>query len=240
MCFTYFVGLSMSEGEVLKVTLVEGQKQRTAELQQLEQFAAQLVDVEKLLDDCKVKLSDAERELADYRQKSELERRFSELVGIPYIDKSHELEENVKSLKEQLENLSSEKAKIRGEILSCLANVVMPLEIDGRGETSDEIFFKFRDGLKFPAITAFIKKELKFGLPPVYVTLAPEGLKVVGVNDKISAVKEVIKAVEGLRVKAAGELTQYPSESFGSQSATAQGDILAKNILSPFKKFGKH
>jgi transposase len=233
-------GIVMVEGEVLKVEVVEGEERGAVELSQLEQLAARIIEVEKLIEDCKGKLSEAEGELAEFRRKSELERRFSELAGIPYVDKSQELEEKVTSLKAQLESLSSERVKIRGEILSGLAGVIMPIEAEGRQEDSvEEVSFKFRDGLKCPAITAFLKKELNFGLPPVYVTLTPEGLKVVGVSDKSSAVKEVIKAVEGLRAKAAGELKHYTPEILSGKLRAEEEETPVKGVFAPFRKL-KH
>jgi hypothetical protein len=238
LLFPSSLGMLMVEGEVLKVEIVEGEERGAVELSQLEQLAARLIEVEKLIEDCKVKLSEAEGHLAEYKRKSELERRFSELAGIPYVDKSQELEEKVKSLKAQIESLSSERVKIRGEILSGLAGVIMPIEADGHQEASgEEVSFKFRDGMKCPAITAFIKKELNFGLPPVYVALTPEGLKVVGVNDKTTAIKEVIKAVEGLRAKAAGELKHYTPETLSGK--LTEEETPAKGVFAPFRKL-KH
>ncbi len=230
----------MVEGEVLRVSLVEGQERKAVELQTLEQHAARLLEVEKLIDECKVKLSQAEAELASYREKSELERRFSELSGIPYVDKSPELEEKVKTLKEQLENLSSERVKIRGEILSGLASVIVPVEADGSVDDSQEcVSFNFRNGLKCPAITAFIKKELNFGLPPVYVLLTPEGLKVLGVKDKTSAVQELVKAVEALRAKAATEVKRLTNEALNVSEEESE-EKTGRGMLSALKKFGKH
>jgi len=230
----------MVEGEVIKVALVDGEERKAVELNQLEQLASRLMEVEKLFEECRVKLSQAEAELEEYRRKSDVERRFSEVAGIPYVDKAPELEERVKSLKTQLENLSGERVKIRSEILLGLSNAIVPVEADGRSEASEEVFFNFRNGVKCPAITNFIKKELKFGLPPVYVALTPEGLKVVGVNDKTSAIKEVIKAVEELRAKAAkasSELKQSMPESLGIEPAEEQTAV--KGMFSPFKKLGK-
>lgn len=231
----------MVEGEVLKVTLADEHEGKAVQLDQLEQLAARLIEVEKLAEDCRVKLSEAEAELEEYRRRSELERRFSELSGLPYVDKAPELEEKVKSLKTQLENLSSERVKIRSEILQGLSNVIVPVDVNGRNEASgDEMIFSFRDGVKCPAITAFIKKELKFGLPPVYVTLKPEGLRVVGVNDKTSAIKEVIKVVEELRAKAAkaaGELKSATPEDLGVEPPEEHETV--RGILSQFKKLGK-
>jgi|GEM_PF-1016562 hypothetical protein len=233
------LGIVMVEGEVLKVEIVEGGERRTVELSKLEQLAAKLIEVEKLMEDCKVKLSEAEEQFTEHKRKSQLERRFNELVGIPYVDKSQELEEKVKSLKTQLESLSSERVKIRGEILSGLAGVIMPIEAEGRQEASgEEVSFKFRDGMKYPAITAFIKKELNFGLPPVHVALTPEGLKVVGVNDKTSAVKEVIKAIEGLRAKAGGELKRHTPETL-SGKLVEEEETPSKGVFAPFRKL-KH
>lgn len=228
------------DDEVLKVTLIEEQRKPNApSLDRLEQAAFKLMDIEKLLDECRNKLSITERELADFKQKSELERRFSELTGVPYEDKSLELEAEVKSLKTQLENLSSEKVKLRSEILSGLANVIMPIEANGCSENpQEEVYFKFRDAAKYPAITNFLKRELKFGVPPVYVALTPEGLKVVGVTDKTAALKEVIKAVEGLRARAAGEMGHYAPASLDENlTKPSYENGSSKGILSPFKKF---
>lgn len=118
--------------------------------------------------------------------------------------------------------------------------MIVPVELDGRKEASgDEVIFSFREGVKCPAIISFIKRELKLGLPPVYVALTPEGLRVVGVNDEASAVKEVIKAVEELRskaVKAAGELES--AKGLGEEST--EEHAAAKGIFSPLKKLRKH
>lgn len=86
----------MAEGEVLKVTLVDKREGKAVQLHQLEQLAARLSEVGKLAEDCRVKLSQAEAELEGYMQKSQLERRFSEIAGLPYVDKAPELEEKVK------------------------------------------------------------------------------------------------------------------------------------------------
>lgn len=225
----------MSE-EILKVTLVEEQHKTAAtSLGHLEQLAFNFMEIEKLIEECKGKLSSTERELTDFKQKSELEKKFSELTGMPYVDKSAELEDKVKSLKEQLESLSSEKVKLRSEILSGLSSVTLPIEADGCSEASgEEISFKFRDGAKYPSITAFIKRELKFGLPPVYIAITPEGLKVVGMNDKNAAIKEVIKIIESLRAKASGELGHNAYTGLNERQTTEE--FSSKSILSPFKK----
>lgn len=229
----------MSLLKVLKMTeevLVEEQYRATAtSLGHLEQLAFNLMEVEKLIEECKDKLSNTEREFADFRQKREIERRFSELTGVPYEDKFPELEEKAKSLKEQLERLSSEKVKLRSEILSGLARVTLPIEVVGYSEASgDEVSFKFRDSAKYPAITVFIKKELNFGLPPVYVALTPEGLKVVGISDKNAAIKEVIKTIESLRAKASGELGHETYTRLDEKPIAEE--FSSKGILARFKK----
>lgn len=226
----------MGLADILKVTMVEGRNEAdAASLGHLEQLAPRLMEVEKLIDDCRGKLSSAEKDLADFRERSELERRFSELAGLPYEDKSSELEERVKSLKGQLESLSSEKVKLRSEILSGLAGVILPVEADGCLEASGEgVYFKFREGAKYPAITSFIKSELGFGLPPVYVTMTPEGLKVVGVNDKASALKEVVKTVECLRAKASSELGNYTYAGLNEKAEAEEPH--RKGAFSPFKR----
>jgi hypothetical protein len=167
---------------------------------------------------------------------AELERDAVRIEVEPEAVKTRAREEKVKSLKTQIESLSSERVKIRGEILSGLAGVIMPIEADGRREASgEEVSFKFRDGMKCPAVTAFIKKELNFGLPPVYVALTSEGLKVVGVDDKTNAVKEVIKAVEGLRVKAAGELKRYTPETLSGKLGEEE-ETPMKGVFAPFRR----
>lgn len=228
----------MSE-KVLKVTLVEEEgKTSDSSFDQLEQLAFRLMEVDKLIEESKVKLSDAEMDLADFKQRSELEKRFSELTGALYEDKTLELEANVKSLKGQLESLSSERVKLRNEILSGLVNVIAPIEANGCPlDSEEEILFKFRDGAKYPAITAFLKKELKFGVPPVYFTLVPEGLKVVGATDKTSAIKEAIKAIESLRAKAAGETGRREFAGLNERlQKPANEEHPSKGILTPFKK----
>ena len=123
------------------------------------------MQVEKMIEECKGKLSDAEKAIAEFRLKSVLEKRFSDIAGLPYMDKSTELEEKAKTFKAQLDSLSAERLKLYGEILTGLSNVIMPLENGPSQVFEDEVFFKFRDGRKYPAIAAFIKRELKFGRP---------------------------------------------------------------------------
>ncbi|MEM3055548.1 MAG: hypothetical protein QXM52_07585 [Candidatus Bathyarchaeia archaeon] len=232
------------EGDVLKVTLVEKPELKVADLQHLEAVAARLLEIGKLVEECKIKLSDAQMELEDFRQKSEVERRFCELTGLPFNDKSKELEEKVNSLKKQIESLTSERAEAYKEMMKGLANIIIPVQGDTPSQVSeDEVFFAFRNNEKYSAITNFIKKEMGFGLPPVYVTLQPEGIKVVGVNDKTAAVKELIKAIEGLRAKAKREFESQKPESLNPPppppKEEAQISLPPKSTLPPLKKFGK-
>jgi len=85
-----------------------------------------------------------------------------------------------------------------------------------------------------PSHNSLHKKELNFGLPPVYVALTPEGLKVVGVNDETSAIKEVIKAVEGLRAKAAGGLKRYTPETLSGKLTEEENPV--KGVFAPFRR----
>jgi len=219
----------MVDDGVLEVRVIEGE--HAEGLQRLEQLAVRLTEVERQIEDCKGKLSQVEGELEEFRQRSELERRFSELTGLSYHDKSLELEEEMKSLKSRLESLTSERAELYKEILKGLSNVIFPLEEEASAQVSEvEVFFKFRDGGKYPAITRFLKSELKFGVPPVYVTVLPEGVKVVGASDKTSALKELINAIEALRAKAASECERHKAESL-SLKHSLEGFPLFKKFV---------
>jgi soluble cytochrome b562 len=198
--------------KIVKVTLLEGSEEKVLESREggsagfahLERLSSRLVEVEKLLDEVKVKLLEAEAELKEFRERSQLERRFSELTGSSFKDLTPELEQKVKNLQAEVERLTSERAKLRNEILTGLSNVIVPVEMDGSVEAiEDGTFFKFRDGAKYPNITAFLKRELKFGNPPVYVTINSEGMKVVGLTDRTAAIKELVNAIENIRAKAA-------------------------------------
>jgi hypothetical protein len=217
---------------------VAASERRSIDLQQLEQLAVKLMEAEKMIEECKGKLSDAEKAVAEFKQKSGLEKRFSDLAGLPYTNKSAELEEKAKTFKAQLESLSADRLKLYGEILTDLSNAIIPLENDGPSQVSeDEAFFKFRDGKKYPAIAAFVKRKLKFGRPPVYVTIFPEGMKVAGVDDKLSAMKELINAVESLRAKATGELGHHRAEGLSEEPSTEKTP--SKGFLAPLRRLGK-
>jgi len=232
----------------VKVTLIEETEKRgedkSTNFAYLEQLTSRLMEVEKLLEEFKVKLSDAEAELREFKNKSPLEKRFSELTGNTFKDLTPELEQKVKTLQTEVENLTSERAKLRNEILTGLSNVIMPVETDGLVETTEEeIFFKFRDGARYPNITAFLKKEMKFGNPPVYVTINPEGIKVVGLTERAAAVKELVNAIENLRAKAADQIPKPqqapvqlpPPESLQSETEMEEEE----NIANIFKKAKK-
>ncbi|MEM2546773.1 MAG: hypothetical protein QXM37_03990 [Candidatus Bathyarchaeia archaeon] len=237
--------LRIMEGDVLKVTLVEKpEEEKAVDLQHLEAIASRILEIDQLLEECKIKLSNAQTELEEFRQKSEVERRFCELTGLPFNDKSKDLAEKVNSLKKQVESLTLERANAYREMLRGLANIVVPIQGDNPSQVSeDEIFFPFRNNGQYSAITNFIRRELKFGLPPVYVTIHPEGIKIVGLNDKASAVKELVKAIESLRARAKKELESLKPENPNipqSKEETQPPPPQNKTILPPLKKFGKH
>jgi len=233
----------MSE-KIVKVTLIEEQEKqgsKAAEFSHLEQLASRLKETEKLLGELKAKLSEAEKELEEFKLKSSLEKRLSDLTGTPFKDLTPELEQKVKSLREQLENLSSEKTKLRNEVLKGLSNVHIPIEINGLTETTEEeTFFKFRNGNRYPSITTFIKKELKFSNPPVYVTITPEGVRVVGLTERTVAIKELVKTIESLHARANNELkpqtTQELSEKLTPESQKEFSDTTMPSLLKKAKK----
>lgn len=248
----------MSE-KIVKVTLVEEPEkgeEKATDLARLEKLASRLMEVEKLIDEFKAKLADAEEELKQFKSKSPLEKRFSELTGTPFRDLTSELEQKVKTLQEQLEGLQSERAKLRSEILAGLSKAIMPIETDGLVENvEEEVFFRFREGARYPAIVAFLKKELKFGVPPVYVTINPEGIKVVGLTERTLALKELVAAIENLHSKASNMLgpiaqpaTARPTQTAlqEAQEPTAvktltekEEELIESNITGLFKKAKK-
>lgn len=236
--------------EKIKVTLVEEPEkgeEKAADMARLEKQASRLMEVEKLIEEFKAKLADAEEELKQFKSKSQLEKRFSELTGAPFRDLTPELEQKVKTLQEQLEGLQSEKAKLRNEILAGLSRVVMPVETDGLVENvEEEVFFRFREGARYPAIISFLKRELKFGIPPVYVTVNPEGIKVVGLTERTLALKELVAAIENLHSKASSMLSHaaQPAIAVQKPEETPMDKIekeeeLESNIAGLFKKAKK-
>jgi len=179
------------------------------DLSQVEQLAARLLEAEKVIKDCESKLSGFEQAIAECKQRSNIEKHFHELAGLPYEDKSTQLEEQAKTLRSQRDDAFSEREKLHGEILKGLSAVSIPLErMKSAKLTEDEVFFPFRDGKQYPSIISFIKSELKFGCAPVYIAFFPEGLKVLGINDELSAMKELVSAIEKLKAKAKEKLGQ--------------------------------
>lgn len=236
--------------DVLKVTLVENKSggAERPDLQRLESLAVRLFELDNKIEECKVELSETQAELEEFKRKSAIEKRLCELTGMPFVDKSGELEKKVNKLKEQLDSLNTERAGIYRDILKGLADVVVPIQGDTPKEASeDEVFFAFRENRQFPAIIRFIRRELKFGTPPVYVALRPEGIRVVGVNDKAKALEELVNAIEELRRKARKEAdSRSPPEAKVEESSSLEGEdfieempTAPKNVLQGLKKFGK-
>ncbi|MBC7130989.1 hypothetical protein H5T51_07225 [Candidatus Bathyarchaeota archaeon] len=232
--------------EVLKVTLVEnkGGGSEKTDLQRLENLAVKLIDLDHQIKDCRVELEETQAELEEFKRKSAIEKRFCELTGLPFTDKSGELENKVKKLKERLESLSTERTNIYKDILKGLTEVIVPIQGDEPSAVSeDEVFFTFRENKQFPAITQFIRKELKFGIPPVYVSIQPEGIRVVGVNDKVKALEELVNAIEELRKKAKQEAgstdVQRTTIEPPNDELKKEDELIPKNVLQSLKKFGK-
>ncbi len=226
--------------EVLKVTLVEskGGGPERPDLQLLENLAVKLIDLDHQIEDCRVELEETQAELEEFKRKSAIEKRLCELTGLPFTDKSEELEKKVNKLKERLDSLSSERASIYRDILKGLAEVIVPIQGDEPSTVSeDEVFFAFRENKQFPAITRFIRKELKFGIPPVYVSIQPEGIRVVGVNDKVKALEELVNAIEGLRNKAKKEAESKDAQE--TSIKTPKNEENREGVLQSLKKFGK-
>ena len=115
----------------------------------------------------------------------------------------------MKSLRSEHDNAFSEKEKLHCEILSGLSAVSIPLErMKSTKSSADEAVFPFRDGKQYPAIISFIRNELKLGYAPVYISFSPEGLKVFGLNDELSAMKELVSSIENLKAKAKEKVGQ--------------------------------
>ncbi|KPV65055.1 MAG: hypothetical protein AOA65_0558 [Candidatus Bathyarchaeota archaeon BA1] len=176
------------------------------ELSELEDLAIKLGAVEKSIEGYESKRSELEKALEEYRRKRDVERHFHELAGLPYEDKSIELEEQLKKLRGEHEAALSERDRLREEILKGLSNVLIPLERESATISQREVIFPFRKGKENPTIINFIEKELGLGRPPVYVTLSPNNMKVVGVDDELSAMREVVKITEALKAKAKEQL----------------------------------
>ena len=176
------------------------------ELEELDELAVKLGAVEKSIESYGTRLVEVEKDLTEYRHKSEVERHFHQLSGLPYEDKSAELEEQMKTLKGEYESALSQRDKLREDIVKGLSDVLIPLEKDSATISQREVDFAFRDGREHPNIVSFIENKLDFGHPPVYVIFSPNGVKVVGVGNEVSAMQEVIKAIESLRARAKEEL----------------------------------
>ncbi len=179
------------------------------DLSHVEQLATRLLEVEKVIKDYETKVSEFEKTIAEYKQKSDVERHFHELAGLPYEDKTPRLEEELKNSKSERDNAFSEKEKLRGEILTGLSSVSIPLDkMKPLNQSEDEVVFPFRDGKQYPAIISFIRHELKFGCAPVYISFSPEGLRVFGLSDELSAMKELVTSIENLKTKAKEKVGQ--------------------------------
>ena len=176
------------------------------ELPKLEELVMKLEAVEKNIEGYKSKQAELEKTLEEYKRKSDVEKRFHELAGLPYEDRSAELQEQLKALKAEYEGALSERDRLREEILKGISNIVIPVEKESAKTSRQEVTFPYRGGTKYQAIISFIEKELGFGHPPVYVTFTPEGIKVVGVGNELSAMHEVVKVIESLRAKARKQL----------------------------------
>lgn len=230
------------DGEVLKVTLVEDKADLgKPDLPRLEKLATRLLELDHFISECRAEFNEAQTELEEFRRKSAVEKRLCELTGLPFVDRTGELEDKVNKLKERLESLCSERVNIYMEVLKGLAEVIVPIQGDEPSAiTEDEVFFTFRDNKQFPAIIQFIRKELKFGIPPVYISLQPDGVRVVGLNDKVAALEELVKAIEELRKKARNEIENRKTAEPTLQKTKLEEEIPPpKNVLQSLKKLGK-
>ncbi len=197
------------------------------ELEELEELAAKLEATEKSIEGYGSRLVEVEKELTEYRHKSDVEMHFHQLSGLPYEDRSTELEEQMKTLRGEYESALSQRDKLRGDIIRGLSEVLIPLEKESAAVSQREVSFAFREGREHSAIISFIEKELDFGHPPVYVALFPSGVKVVGVSDEISAMQEVIKAIGSLRAKAKEQLKPtVKRKGFTEERVSPKGKLL--------------
>ena len=206
-----------------EISFLDEERESKVDLSQLEQLAARLLEVANIIKDCESKLSEVEETLAKFKQRSNIEKHFYELAGLPYEDKSAQLEEQVKMLKSQHENACSEREKLRGEIFRGLSTVSIPLErIESAKLTEDAVVLPFRDGRQYHAIISFIKSELKFGCSPIYVAISNDGVKVLGVNDELSAMKELVSAMESLKARAKEKLGQALKPEVETEELTSE------------------
>jgi len=180
------------------------------ELSRIEELVIKLEALERDIQNYESRRAELEKTLEEYKRKSDVERRFHELAGIPYEDRSAELQEQLEKLRAEYENALLERDRLREEILKGISDIVIPMDRELTKASRYEITFPFRDGTEYPAIIRFIERELEFGQPPVYVTLTPSGVKVVGVEDEISAMQEVVKAIENLKERAKKKLELIP------------------------------
>lgn len=176
------------------------------ELSEIEILVMKLEELNKNISGCEGKRAELEKALEEYKRKSDVERRFHELSGLPYEDKSAELQEQLKALNAEYENALSEREKLREEILKGINNILIPMKKESAKVSQREVTFPYKDGKDYQAVISFIEKELDFGRPPVYVTFDPDGVKVVGVGDELSAMREVVDVIEELRAKAKEKL----------------------------------
>ncbi len=226
------------------------------DLSYVEHLATRLEEVEIVIKECESRVSEFERTIAEYKQKREIEKHFHNLAGIPYEDKITELEKHFITLKSERNNAFSEKEKLRGKILAGLSLVSIPIGRVKLTKSEDEIIFPFRDGKHYPAIMGFIRNELKYGCSPAYIAFFPEGLKVFGISDELSAMMEVVSAIGNLKstAKAKGQpskkqettveemkskMEELPKEIWRidfSAEGTAKDKTLKDKLVSVVKK----
>ncbi len=176
------------------------------ELSEIEGLVAKLEELKKNIEGSEGKRGELEKTLEEYKRKSDVERRFHELSGLPYEDKSAGLQEQLKVLNAEHENALIEREKLREEILKGINNILIPMKKEAAKISQREVTFPYKDGKEYQTVVSFIEKELDFGHPPIYVTFNPDGVKVVGVGDELSAMHEVVNVIEKLRTKAREKL----------------------------------
>lgn len=203
------------------------------ELSEVDVLVSRLDMVEKGIQGIESKRIELGKALEEYKRKMEVERRFYELSGLEYEDRSVEMEENLKTLRNEQDKSILEHDKLHEEILKGLSNLIIPMDKTSAKLSQREVLLPFRDGKEYPAIVRFIEKELGIGQPPVYVTLTPNGVKVVGINDELSAMNEAVKTIDFLKAKAEEQLNLSLKQKILVEEEPQKRKVLPSLALPP-------
>lgn len=184
----------------------------------------QFSNLEKIATQIKTVRMESKRTIADlqkkrklldeYAEKKEIQRRFAELRGKPFQDKSSEIEAEIGILSKELNKMLNEERKFTIELLRGLSKVPLPI-IDKPKQERKDLIFSFEENVRYSSIFDVIADLLDYEQPITVgnVVFTETGLRVVNEEDVVKAMEQVIDATDKLRTSArafADSLTQLP------------------------------